>query len=65
MPWLHLHVKPSRNSHEGNFPEKDWDPGGGGGHFHIDGDGDVPLDRVMILRSSPLTQDILIGLIRC
>ena len=21
-------------------------PPGGGGHFHIDGDGDVPLDRV-------------------
>ena len=21
-------------------------PGGGGGHFHIEGDGDVPLDRV-------------------
>ena len=31
-------------------------PGGGGGHFHIDGDGDVPLDgQGMILRSSPLT----------
>ena len=21
-------------------------PGGGGGHFHIDGDGDVPLKRI-------------------
>ena len=33
-------------------------PGGGGGHFHIDGDGDGAAGQGMILRSSPLTQDI-------
>ena len=31
---------------------------GGGGHLHIEGDGDVPLDRVCFLRSSLLAQGI-------
>ena len=33
-------------------------PGGGGGQFHIEGDGDVPLDKVWFLRSSILAQGI-------